>query len=73
MVYLVPGDVLDGELILACGVLCKGGIQLKHTWLGLGLKLIPPQELHGGVGGGVHGERHTYLIRDNNASEKREQ
>ena len=42
--------------MLARGVLCKGGIQLKHTYLGLWLKLIPPQELNGGVGGGVHGD-----------------
>ena len=55
----VPGGVLDGELLLACDVLCKGGIHLKHTSLGLGPKLIPPQELHGGVGGGVHG--HTVI------------
>ena len=51
----VPGGVVDGELLLVCCKLCRGGIHLKHTLLGLGAKLIPPQELHGGVGGGVHG------------------
>ena len=38
-----------------CDVVCKGGIHLKQMSLGLGPKLIPPHELHGGVGGGVHG------------------
>ena len=28
---------------------------MKQMSLGLGPKLIPPHELHGGVGGGVHG------------------
>ena len=51
----VPGGVLDGKLLLICFVVCSDGIHLKQTSLGLGPKLIPPQELHGGVGGGVHG------------------
>ena len=28
---------------------------MKQRSLGLGPKLIPPQLVHGGVGGGVHG------------------
>ena len=35
---------------------CNGGIHLKQTSLGLGPKLIPPQVLQAGVGGGVHGD-----------------
>ena len=52
----MPGGVLDGELLSICDVFFNGGIQLKHTSLGLGPKLIPPQELQGGVGGGLHGD-----------------
>ena len=47
-----------------CDVVCKGGIQLKQISLGLGPKLIPPHEVHGGVGGGVHG----YPILDGGGS-----
>ena len=52
----VPGGVVVGELLLLCGdVLCSGGMHTKQRSLGLGPKLIPPQLVHGGVGGGVHG------------------
>ena len=30
-------------------------MQIKHTLVGLGPLFTPPQLLHGGVGGGVHG------------------
>ena len=50
----VPGGVLDGELVVL-GLGCKGGTQAKQTLLGQGPKFIPPQLVHGGVGGGVHG------------------
>ena len=46
----VPGGVVDGELLLICAAVGKGGIHLKQMLLGLGPKFIPPQELHGGVG-----------------------
>ena len=56
----VPGGVLDGDgdlPRLLCGdVIRSGGIHTKQTLLGLGPKFIPPQLLHGGVGGGVHGD-----------------
>ena len=51
----VPGGVVEGELLLGAPSLCRGGIQLKHMLLGLGPKFTPPQLVHGGVGGGVHG------------------
>ena len=31
-------------------------MQAKQTLLGHGPKLTPPQVVHGGVGGGVHGD-----------------
>ena len=50
----VPGGVLDRELLHAWDELGSGGIHTKHTLLRLGPKFIPPQFIHGGVGGGVH-------------------
>ena len=50
----VPGGALDGELLHARDGLGSGGIHTKHTLLGLGPKFIPPQFIHGAVGGGVH-------------------
>ena len=52
----VPGGVLDGELASGSGILCNVGMQPKQTLLGQGPKFMPPQLLHGGVGGGVHGD-----------------
>ena len=52
----VPGGVLEGELLTCDGLLCMWGIQIKQRSLGLGPKLIPRQLVHGGVGGGVHGD-----------------
>ena len=51
----VPGGVLDGELASGSEFIDKGGMQPKQTLLGQGPKFIPPQLLHGGEGGGVHG------------------
>ena len=50
----VPGGVLEGGLLLGCGVSCRGGIHAKHSLEGLGPKFIPLHFEHGGVGGGVH-------------------
>ena len=51
----VPGGVSEGELQRVESLLGKGGIHLKQRLLGLGPKFTPPQVVHGGVGGGVHG------------------
>ena len=56
----VPGGVLDGDSMQDSDVLRRGGRQGKQTLLGLGPKFRPPQLMHGGVGGGVHG-RDTQL------------
>ena len=56
----VPGGVVDGDSMQDSDLLRRGGRQGKQTLLGLGPKLIPPQLMHGGVGGGVHG-RDTQL------------
>ena len=50
----VPGGVVDGDSMQDSDLLRRGGRQGKQTLLGLGPKLIPPQFIHGGVGGGVH-------------------
>ena len=52
----VPGGVVDGDSMQDSDLLRRGGRQGKQTLLGLGPKLRPPQLMHGGVGGGVHGE-----------------
>ena len=51
----VPGGVLDGDSGQGFDALSRGGRHGKHTLLGLGPKFKPPQFVHGGVGGGVHG------------------
>ena len=54
----VPGGVREGELLLSGGgLVLRGGIHPKHRLPGHGPKLIPPQPSHGGVGGGVHGDK----------------
>ena len=50
----VPGGVLEGEMLFCGDLHRKGEIHLKQRLFGLGPKLIPPQLVHGGVGGGVH-------------------
>ena len=55
----VPGGVLEGELLLSgCG---RGGIHRIQRLLGLGPKFIPPQAVHGGFGGGDHGDNKPLL------------
>ena len=53
----VPGGVREGELLQSGGgLIWRGRIHPKHRLPGHGPKLIPPQPMHGGVGGGVHGD-----------------
>ena len=55
----VPGGVLEGELLLSGWGWV--GIHRIQRLLGLGPKFIPPQAVHGGFGGGDHGDNKPLL------------
>ena len=52
----VLGGVIEGDLLFCGELLCWGGMHIMQRLLGLGPKFIPPQPVHGGLGGGDHGD-----------------